>query len=146
RDDQFAAPCGKAAVYRLLLDVTPRYPCRYGGYDLRVAPATNGCRAPADGDGSARTAKAVVAPDRLLIVWSRRAGGTDVGVVRHHLVAQRVDRECVTRCAHPWADPIAIHLADGRRSIRIGAVHVVVPCTRESGRRRHRRIHVLGLP
>src|SRR5205807_2102777 len=88
---------------------------------------------------------AVVAPDGLLIVWSRRAGGTDVGVVRHHLVAQCVDRERVTRCAHPWADPIAIHLVDGRRSIRIGAVRIVVAGTGEGGGRGHRRVHVLRL-
>ena len=86
-----------------------------------------------------------MALDRLLIVWNRRCGGTDVGVVRHHLVAQCVDRECVTRCAHPWADLIAIHLCDGRRSIRIGAVRVVVAGAGEGRSRRHRRVHVLRL-
>ena len=33
---------------------------------------------------------------------------------------------CVTGRAHPRSDSIAIHLADGWRSIRVGAVGIVV--------------------
>ncbi len=102
----------------------------------------------ADGHASSslRGAKAIVAGDGLLIERSRCGRRSRVGIVGHRLIAQRSDGQRVTGRAHPRSDPVAIHFADRRRGIRVGAIGVVVSRAREGGRGHDRRIHVLGLP
>src|ERR1700674_3214690 len=96
----------------------------------------------ADKGYSSSRAKAIVAGDGLRVEWSRGGRGPGVPVVVHHLVAQRVDREGVIRCAHIGSNSIAIHFAYRRRESRVVAVRIVVPRARESGRGHHWRIHV----
>src|SRR2546430_5151450 len=60
------------------------------------------------------------------------------------LAVDRVNVQRMTGRAHIGSDSIAVDFADRRRRIRIGAVRVVVPGTREGGRGRDRRVHVLG--
>ena len=51
----------------------------------------------------------------------------------------------MTRRAHPRSEPVAIHFLDRGCGIGIGAIHIVVARTGESGCRHDRRIHVLCL-
>ena len=83
--------------------------------------------------------------NKLLVVGSSRSLRPGVGVVGHHLVTQCSNREGVTRRAHPRSESVAIHFLDRGCGIGIGAVHIVVARTRESGCRHDRRIHVLRL-
>src|SRR5205807_1556312 len=137
--------CGWGAVFYSLLQGAHWHVARHLQRDLGVTPARNSRRYSTNGYRPSRRAKAIVARDGLQVVWSGCGRGTGVRVVGYHLVAQGRDSEDLTGTADPWSNPIPIHFLNRRRGIRIGAVRIVVPRTREGGRGHYRRIHVLRL-
>src|SRR5258706_13747774 len=83
-DEQFAATCGRASVFSLLLYAACRQAIRYGASDERVAPAhTRQCMTYAiasdKGNGSLRGTKTIVAGGGVFGLkksWGGQARGT----------------------------------------------------------------------
>ena len=147
---------------RLLLNGAVRHAARNRSRDRRIRPrhARQGTRdaVRADqSDGPGRAAEPIVAGHHLLVEGAHRGRGPGIAIVRdrhvprYHarrdrgLAVDRVNVQRMTGCTHIGSDSIAVDFADRRRGIRVGAVRVVVPGTREGGCGRDRRVHVLGL-